>query len=104
MCCLASGITRRNHVKGGAASILGALAALLIPKWPFCVAAWAGAIGLGAAARWFLIHSWFLPAFVAVLFLPVLAVTIRKRRFSAAGLWWTAGTLALVETVFLYRR
>ena len=96
MCCLAS------DVKGGAASIPGILAALLIPKCPFCLAAWAawaGAIGLGAAARSLLIHSWFLPALIAVLFLPALV----KQRFSAAGLWWTAGTLVLAETVFLYR-
>ncbi len=101
MCCLTS------DVKGGAASIPGILAALLIPKCPFCLAAWvawAGTIGLGAAARALLIHSWFLPAFVAVLFVPALAVGIRKRRFSVVGLLWTASTLVLMETVFLYRR
>jgi hypothetical protein len=103
MCCLTSGSTLENHVKGGAASILGTLAASLIPKCPICVAAWAGAIGLGSVARSLLIHSWFLPALVAVLFLPALVLAIRKRRCSPAGLWWTAGTLALVETVFFYR-
>jgi|HubBroStandDraft_6_1064221.scaffolds.fasta_scaffold3464623_1 hypothetical protein len=103
MCCLTSGIKPQIRIRGGVASILGTLAALLIPKCPFCLAAWAGAIVLGAAVRSVLIHSWFLPAFVAVLFLPALALAIRKRRFSAERLCWTAGTLALVEAVFFYR-
>jgi len=103
MCFSSSAIKLQSHAKGGAASILGALAALLIPKCPFCLAAWAAAIGLGAVARSLLMHSWILPVLTGVLFLPVMAWVVRKRRSSAAGLWWTAGTLALVETVFLYR-
>jgi len=63
----------------------------------------AAAVGLGATARRLLIHSWSLPALVAVFFIPALLFAIRRRPFDVAGVGWTAAAAVFVEALALYR-
>jgi hypothetical protein len=93
----------RRGAGRNAASLCGALAALLVPKCPLCLAAWAGAIGLGAAPRRLLVHWWSVPLLIALLFLPALGLAILDRPFRATGLWWTASAAVLVAALSLSR-
>jgi hypothetical protein len=108
ICCVTQEITPaepelsspRNRAGRKVTALFGALSPLLIPKCPLCLAAWTGTLGLGAVPRRLLIHYWWsFPALIAILFLPVMALAIRKRDFSAAGLWWAAGAAVLVEVL-----
>jgi hypothetical protein len=111
VCCLVREIapakravsSLRKQDGRNAAAVFGTIGALLLPKCPLCLAAWAGALGLGAAPRRLLVHWWSMPALLALWFLPALALAIRKRPFDAAGLWRTAGAAVLVAALSLSR-
>jgi hypothetical protein len=66
--------------------------AFLLPKCPLCFAAWAAALGVGAAGQRLLIYPWLRPVLIALLLSPLLMQLafaarygVRRLRGRAAG-------------------
>ena len=74
-----------------APTVASGILAILLPKCPACLAAWAGVIGFGVTAPHSLTAPWLAPVLIAMLCLPALAGVIRKRLFDASGIYLMAG-------------
>src|SRR5438105_9870976 len=72
-------------------TVAGGILAILLPKCPACLAAWAGVIGFGVTVPHWLTAPWLAPVLIGMLCLPVLAGVIRKRLFDTSGIYLMAG-------------
>jgi hypothetical protein len=93
----------RSGYQCNAASLASALLALAIPKCPLCLIAWAGIAGISAAGQKILLNWWLLPGLAGLLFLPALALALRRRPFEMSKVWWVISAAACVEALTIYR-
>ncbi len=68
-------------LSGRALSSCTILFAFLLPKCPLCFAAWAAALGVGAAGQHYLAHPWLRPLLIGLLAFPLLMQLALAARF-----------------------
>ena len=64
---------------GGGSTVGAALAAILLPKCPLCIAAFLGALGIGATGS-MLVAPWLRPACIVLAVLGAAAFVVSRRR------------------------